>query len=374
MVVQGAAIGRGEVEGAVGFELLGPSGSVADVMVAGALEDAVRQLRCPGVVDADGAADLGVEQVSQADRQCDGLAVRLQLELVDRGSQTGQDALSYIRSIEHASEKATKTRSSRTVRAVTYSIVARDPETGSLGVAVQTHQPSVGALCPFAEPGVGAVATQSIVEPAYGPLGLEAMRGGESAPDALARLTSEDEQRELRQIAFVDAQGKVATHTGERCIAHAGHIVGDGFSCQANMMRDEGVPEAMASAFTASTGDLAHRILAALDAGQAAGGDIRGMQSAALIVVSPGARLDRRVDDHREPLVELRRLVDLDRDNPEGWFWEGIGLAYGGDVDAGRTLVERAYATGDHWRELLRRLPATGLVPDDPDVLDRLLR
>lgn len=255
---------------------------------------------------------------------------------------------------------------------MTYSIVARDSETGELGVAVQTHQPSVGALCPFAETGVGAVATQSIVEPAYGPRGLDAMRGGEPAPDALAQLLADDEQRALRQVAFVDAEGRVAVHTGDRCIAHAGHVVGDGFSCQANMMRDPGVPEAMAAAFTASTGGLAHRLLAALDAGQVAGGDIRGMQSAALIVVGAG-RLDRRVDDHREPLAELRRLVDLDRDNPEGWFWEGIGLAYGGDVDAGRALVARAYASSDAWRELLRRLPPTGLVPDEPAVLAALL-
>lgn len=257
---------------------------------------------------------------------------------------------------------------------MTYSIVARDPDTGQLGVAVQTHQPSVGALCPFAEADVGAVATQSIVEPAYGPRGLDAMRGGESAPEALPRLTAADEQRALRQVAFVDAEGRVAAHTGERCIAHAGHVIGDGFSCQANMMRDPGVPEAMAAAFTASTGDLAHRMLAALDAGQAAGGDIRGMQSAALIVVGGATRLDRRVDDHREPLTELRRLVDLGRDNPEGWFWEGVGLAYGGDADAGRALVARAYASSEEWRELLRRLPPTGLVPDEPAVLAALLQ
>lgn len=256
---------------------------------------------------------------------------------------------------------------------MTYSIVARDPKTGQLGVAVQTHQPSVGALCPFAEPGVGAVATQSIVEPAYGPRGLEAMRAGEAAPDALARLLVGDEHRELRQVAFVDADGRTAVHTGARCIAHAGHVVGDGFTCQANMMRDPGVPEAMAEAFTASAGDLAHRLLDALDAAERAGGDIRGMQSAALIVVGD-SRLDRRVDDHLQPLVELRRLVDLGRDDPEGWFWEGVRLAYGGEVDAGRALFERACASSDGWRELLRRLPPTGLVPDDPAVLEALLR
>ena len=246
---------------------------------------------------------------------------------------------------------------------MTYSIVARDQETGALGVAVQTHQPSVGALCPFAEGDVGAVATQSIVDPAYGPRGLDAMRSGESPVDALARLTLADDGRAVRQVAFVDAQGRVATHTGDRCISHAAHVIGDGFSCQANMMRNPGVPDAMAAAFADATGDLAHRLLAALDAAQAAGGDIRGMQSAALIVVG-AARLDRRVDDHREPLVELRRLVDLGHDNPEGWFWHGIGLAATGDIDAGRDYVHRAYAANDDWRELLRRLPASGLLDE----------
>ena len=256
---------------------------------------------------------------------------------------------------------------------MTYSIVARDAQTGELGVAVQTHQPSVGALCPFAEAGVGAVATQSIVEPRYGPRGLEAMHSGESPAEALSRLLGEDEGRDLRQVAFVDAQGRVEAHTGSRCIAHAGQVVGEGFSCQANMMRDEGVPEAMAEAFTVAQGDLAHRLLAALDAGEAAGGDIRGRQSAALIVVGEGTRLDRRVDDHSEPLRELRRLVDLDRENPEGWFWDGVQKAYAGEVEAGAQLVKRAYADNDCWRELLRRLPSTGLLPDEPEVLDRLL-
>ena len=200
------------------------------------------------------------------------------------------------------------------------------------------------------------------------------MREGETASAALARLLADDEQREIRQVAFVDAQGEVATHTGTSCIAYAGHVIGEGFSCQANMMRDEGVPEAMASAFSSAEGDLAHRMLAALDAAQAAGGDIRGMQSAALIVAGgPGARLDRRVDDDREPLVELRRLVDLDRDNPEGWFWEGIQRALAGDLDGGSDKMRRAYAADEAWRELLRRLPPTGILPSNPEVIERLL-
>lgn len=256
---------------------------------------------------------------------------------------------------------------------MTYSIVARDPETGALGVAVQTHQPAVGALCPFAEAGVGAVATQSIVLPEYGPRGIEAMRSGEAAADALRRLLDEDEGRELRQVAFVSATGEVAVHTGERCIAHAGHVAGDGFSCQANMMRAEGVPEAMAEAFKQSEGDLAHRLLAALDAAEAAGGDIRGMQSAALIVAGEGMPLDRRVDDHPEPLRELRRLVDLGRDNPEGWFWDGISAAFNGDFDRGASLIRRAFEADESWRELLRRMPPTGLLPDEPDLMEQLL-
>lgn len=265
---------------------------------------------------------------------------------------------------------------------MTYSIVARDPDTGAVGVAVQTHQPSVGALCPFAEPGVGAVATQAFVDPTYGPRGLTAMRNGEAAADALARLLADDDLREIRQVAFVDAAGHVAVHTGSGCVAHAAHVVGEGYSCQANMMRGPGVPEAMASAYEAATasGDrFAHRLLAALDAAEEAGGDIRGMQSAAIAVRGPDPSvffsagfLDRRVDDHAQPLVELRRLVDLDRDNPEGWFWDGINTALAGDIDAGAALVAKAFAADDSWRELLSRLPPSGRFPDNPEVFDRL--
>ena len=274
-----------------------------------------------------------------------------------------------------AVDAAIWSRTAREPSSMTYSIIARDEATGAFGVAVQTHQPSVGALCPFAETGVGAVATQSRVLPAYGPRGLAAMRAGEAAPDALARLLAEDDGRELRQVAFVDASGRIGVHSGERCIPFFGHVTGDGFSCQANMMRHEGVPEAMAAAFTSTSGDLAHRLLAALDAAEEAGGDIRGMQSAALIVVGDDRELalDRRVDDSPSPLVELRRLVDLGDDNPEGWFWAGVTKAFSGDVDAGLVLLRRAYAADEWWRELLRRLPPTGIVPDQPDVLARLL-
>jgi uncharacterized Ntn-hydrolase superfamily protein len=255
---------------------------------------------------------------------------------------------------------------------VTYSIVARDGDTGAVGVAVQTHNLAVGAVCSFAESGIGAVATQSIARREYGPEALAAMRAGVEPALALARLTAVDDGAALRQVAMVDASGRVAAHTGDHCIAHAGHATGDGFSCQANMMRDEGVPEAMAAAFEASTGDLVDRLLVALDAAEAAGGDIRGGQSAALIVAG-GERIDLRVDDHATPLVELRRLVDLRRGspedverlargNPEGWFWAGIGMAHEGDVDGAKRLLARAYAVHPGWRELVLRLPAAGLL------------
>lgn len=265
---------------------------------------------------------------------------------------------------------------------MTYSIVARDPDTGQLGVAVQSHAPAVGSLCPFAQAGVGAVATQSIVDPAYGPLGLARMASGEEPFDALAELTSLDTNQALRQVALLDARGRVAVHTGSRCIAEAGHVTGDGFSCQANMMRGTGVPEAMAAAFSTSSGALADRLLVALDTAEAAGGDIRGRQSAAMVVVAAvadgplhGLVLDVRVDDHADPLGELHRLVRLQSDdpatieavgrgNPEGWFWKAVSLANQGDVEAAREILDRVYAVDDAWRELLRRLPKSGLLHD----------
>jgi uncharacterized Ntn-hydrolase superfamily protein len=300
--------------------------------------------------------------------------------------------------------------------AMTYSIVARDPATGELGVAVQSHYLSVGSLCPWARAGVGAVATQSIVEPRYGPRGLDLMGHDATAAEALARLVSEDDGRDLRQVAFVDARGNVAVHTGAQCIAEAGHHTGDGFSAQANMMRDPGVPQAMAAAFTATTaaaeGDLAHRLLAALDAAEAHGGDIRGRQSAAILVVPAPADgpealpiFDLRVEDSAEPLVELRRLVEVRRayrraddgdqaiatgdtaaaarafddarrlapGNVELAFWRGVSLAAAGHVERAKAALQPAFDDHDGWAELLRRLPASGLFPDDPDLLGHLL-
>jgi uncharacterized Ntn-hydrolase superfamily protein len=203
----------------------------------------------------------------------------------------------------------------------TFSIVARDSLTGDLGVAVQSHWFSVGHAVPWAEPGVGAVATQSLTEVSYGPKGLELMRGGMSAPEALAKLLAEDPQREVRQVAMIDAAGRVAVHTGNLCIAEAGHETGSQFSVQANLMLKKTVWPAMARAWRGTTGDLASRMMAALDAAQAESGDIRGQQSAAILIVK-GQRTDQpwaarvmdlRVEDHPRPLAELARLVQLHR-------------------------------------------------------------
>lgn len=295
----------------------------------------------------------------------------------------------------------------------TYSIVARDMATGELGVAVQSHWFSVGSVVPWAEAGVGAVATQSFVDPSYGRLGLELMRVGRSAPEALAGLLAADTGREVRQVAMVDAKGRVAAHTGNRCIAAAGHVVGEGFSVQANMMEKDTVWPAMAKAFRETKGDLAERLLAALEAAEAQGGDIRGKQSAALVVVSATAtgrpwvdrKFDLRVEDHPEPLRELRRLVKLQRaynlmnegdlalersdvagalkaygdaealapENAEMAFWHAVSLVNLGRVDEALPLLKRAYAADKRWRDLLGRLPKAGLLPEDPKLLQRLM-
>ncbi|MDQ3753194.1 MAG: DUF1028 domain-containing protein, partial [Acidobacteriota bacterium] len=221
-----------------------------------------------------------------------------------------------------ARAQSSESRPARPLRPVaTYSIVARDPLTGELGVAVQSHWFSVGSVVPWAEAGVGAVATQSFVDPSYGKLGLDLMRAGKSAPDALKSLVAGDEARDVRQVAMIDAQGRVLAHTGAKCIEAAGQTIGENFSVQANLMENDKVWPAMARAFQETKGDLAARMLAALEAAQSVGGDIRGKQSAALVVVTgkPTGRawadrvFDLRVDDHAEPLKELRRLLTLQR-------------------------------------------------------------
>jgi uncharacterized Ntn-hydrolase superfamily protein len=283
---------------------------------------------------------------------------------------------------------------------LTYSVVARDPVTGELGVAVQSHYFQVGATVPWAEPGLGAIASQSMAEPRYGTLGLELMRGGYSPEQALAAVRSADPEQDSRQVAMIDSQGRVAVHTGARCIPEAGHRVGEGFSAQANLMARDTVWDAMAGAFEASTGPLAERMLAALDAAEAEGGDIRGKQSAAILVVAATPTglpfedrpIDIRVEDHPDPLVEMRRLLRLKRayqassagfragvagdaekarerrlaaleiapELVELRFFAGLGMATAGDLDGGAELLRPLMAGGDHWMEAMRRLVRAG--------------
>ena len=294
----------------------------------------------------------------------------------------------------------------------TYSIVARDPATGQLGVAVQSHWFSVGSIVSWAESGVGAVATQSFVDPSYGKLGLDLMRTGKTAPDALKSLLAGDEGRDVRQVAMIDAAGRVEAHTGAKCIDAAGHKVGKDYSVQANMMANERVWPAMSQAFETAKGDLAERMLAALEAAEAAGGDIRGRQSAALVVVSakPTGRpwadrvFDLRIDDHPQPLPELRRLVTLHRaynhmnagdlavekkdneaalreysaaeklvpDNLEMTYWHAIALVNMNRTDEALPLFRRVFQADPNWRTLTTRLPKSGILPDDKKLIDRI--
>jgi uncharacterized Ntn-hydrolase superfamily protein len=294
----------------------------------------------------------------------------------------------------------------------TYSIVARDPATGAMGVAVQSHWFSVGSAVSWAEAGVGAVATQSFVEVSYGPLGLELLRAGKTASEALAALLAADATPEVRQVAIVDRHGNVAVHTGERCIAAAGHRSGDQYAVQANLTEKDTVWGAMAAAYEAARGDLIERLLAALDGAQREGGDIRGMQSAAILVVpatSAGAPwrerlVDLRVDDHPDPVGELRRLVSVHRayahmnrgdermaendveaavteyseaarlqpENMEILFWQGVTLAGVGRVEEALPIFAEVFAREPKWRALVERLPAAGLLPDDPSLVERI--
>lgn len=295
----------------------------------------------------------------------------------------------------------------------TFSIVAFDPATGQLGVAVQSHWFQVGPLVPWAEAGVGAVATQSFVKVDYGPLGLQLMKQGLSAQQALDKLLAEDDQRDVRQVAMVDAQGRAAAWTGPKCIAAAGDETGDGFSTQANMMATPEVWPAMAAAFRTAKGDLADRMMAALDAAQSVGGDLRGRQSAALIVVrahSDGKPwddrlIDLRVDDSLRPLEELHRLLHLHRayaemnagdaalalghteealghysaaarmapDIPELPFWEAVTMASTGRLDEALPIFHRVFSLEPRWAVMVQRLPAVGQLPDDPELMRRIL-
>lgn len=297
---------------------------------------------------------------------------------------------------ERADSESTQRRTAATMSAIyvslmTYSLVVRDVETGQFGVAVQSHFFSVGSIVPWARPGVGAVATQAMAEITYGPRGLALMGTGESAADALATLLAEDDGRERRQVAMVDVDGNAVAHTGSLCIAEASHIVGDGWTVEANMMRRTGVPEAMAAALHESGGEpLTDRLLLALEAAENAGGDVRGKQSVAMLIVpnegEPWMRLvDLRVEDHPDPLGEMRRLLALHRayreggdaavlgDNFELQFWRVVGLAGGGEIDQARELLAAACKVEPGWGELIRRLPSAGMWPADEAIIDQLL-
>ena len=295
----------------------------------------------------------------------------------------------------------------------TYSIVARDAATGQMGVAVQSSWFSVGTLVTWAEAGVGAVATQSFVEVSYGPLGLELMRAGKTAPEALEALLAIDEARDVRQVAMIDAEGRVAVHTGASCIEAAGHVSGEGYSVQANMMLNDTVWGAMSDAFESATGTLAERMMATLDAAQDAGGDIRGKQSAAILIVPaessgrpwPDRVMDLRVEDAPDPVEELRRLMGLHRayehmnagdlamekedvdgalreygaaqaivpDNLEMKFWHGVALVNASRVDESLSIFREVFGRDQNWAELLTRLPASNLINADEPTMRRIL-
>ncbi len=297
----------------------------------------------------------------------------------------------------------------------TFSIVAIDPQTGEMGVAVQSHWYAVGTIVSWGEAGVGVVATQSFVNPAFGPDGLVMLRQGKSAQEVLETLIESDEGRDVRQLAILDRRGRVATHTGAKCIEAAGHYQGDGFSVQANLMLNDQVWPAMARAFESSAGQpLAERLLATLEAGQAAGGDIRGQQSAALLVVAAEGtgmpwvdrKVDLRVDDHPKPIAELRRLLRVHRayghmnagdlavehgetekamqeyaaaealfpDNLEMQYWHAINLANLGRTKEALPMFKRIFKKDPNWKTLTPRLTKNGLLTVDEATLKAILK
>ena len=295
----------------------------------------------------------------------------------------------------------------------TYSIVAYDPATGQLGVAVQSHWFAVGQIVPWAEAGVGAVATQSFVKVEYGPEGLKMMENGADPEEALQKLLEKDEGRQVRQVAMIDANGNIATHTGRRCVQMAGHYIGENYSVQANMMENKTVWPAMAKAYENTSGDLADRMMAALEAAQAEGGDIRGKQSAAMLIVSgeptgkswQGKIVDLRVDDHPEPLKQLKRLIRINRayqhanqgdkyleqnkiskaleeykkaeeyypENPELPYWTAITLAGEGKLEKALPIFKKVFAKNPKLKKMTPRLVDAGLLPDDEELLDKIM-
>ena len=294
----------------------------------------------------------------------------------------------------------------------TYSIVAYDSVTGQFGAAVQSHWFKVANVI-WAKPTVGAVATQSLVDFAYGPLGIEMMKLGKTATQTLDGLKASDPNYHVRQVAMIDNRGNVAAHTGDKCIAEAGHQIGHNYSVQANLMENPTVPAAMAKAFESAEGDLAERLMIALEAAQGEGGDIRGMQSAAILVVTgePTGQswkdrlVDLRVDDDPEPLVELRRLLDINRayelmnqgddfivegkldeagqayakaaelspGNMEIIFWHAVTLVTAGEVERSLPLFKQCFEANEGWRTLIKRLVTADILPDDKKVIERII-
>ncbi|MEO5618700.1 MAG: DUF1028 domain-containing protein [Candidatus Eisenbacteria bacterium] len=296
----------------------------------------------------------------------------------------------------------------------TYSIVARDPANGEMGVAVQSHYFSVGPIVPWAEAGVGAVATQSLVLVDYGPNGLDLMRKGVPGPEALKQLVAGDAARDGRQVAMIDAEGRVDAWTGPNCIPDAGHHVGKNYSVQANLMANPRVWPAMSAAFENAKGDLAERMMLALEAGELAGGDIRGRQSAAMVVVKSKSSgkpwadrvVDLRVEDHKDPLGELRRLIKLRRaynhedagdaaisdkkpdealkhyeqaaklapEVIELQFWAAVGMYTNGRVPEALQTFRRVFVRERRWVELIPRLARVGLFPNEPQKIAEVQR
>lgn len=297
---------------------------------------------------------------------------------------------------------------------MTYSIVARDPETGRFGVAVQSHYLGVGPVVPWLEAGVGAIATQASVNISFGPIGLELLRGGRSADEVVAALVASDEHAEVRQLGVVDANGQAAAYTGADCIIACGHLVRDGFTVQGNLLERDTCWPAMAAAYEAGLVEGApfiERLLRAVEAAEREGGDVRGRQSAAIMVVSGelqtaawrGRILDMRIEDHPDPIPELRRIVTmqlayqlLDDDGdaarsggdaaeryrqarelaPDAFelaFWRGVELATGGDVEAGRRELRIAFAADARWRTTLEHLAARSREGVTPELARLLL-
>ncbi|TKJ24571.1 MAG: Zn-dependent protease [Promethearchaeota archaeon Loki_b31] len=299
--------------------------------------------------------------------------------------------------------KKNKSNFRRSDIAHTYSIVARDPKTGEMGVGVQSHYFSVGSIVSWGESGVGVVATQSLVNASFGLHGLELLKQGKSPKEALDFLISEDEGRDVRQVAILDAQGRVAAHTGSKCIIHAGHIEGENFSVQANMMLTDKVWSAMAKSFKSSVNlPLAERIVKTMEAAETVGGDIRGKQSAAILIV--GSKevknkwedkiIDLRVEDNEQPVKELSRLLKLHRaykhmdkgdlaieqnemekalkeydsalnlfpENLEMKFWTAVSLANNQKLKEASELFKAIFKKDNNWRLLTERLPKSGLL------------